>query len=169
METKELDNLSRTELFEVLKGKCKSIAKRDFYCWLICCCILVIPFFFTKIRLDCPKNIFLFSFLIVIVCLGGWLTLFSYRFLKKSDNFDSPNQLLSWFKKKHRFSMILWVVSCIGLIGTYFSAYGLNFEAYLGAGIVIVIIALVFYTGGPLWYLKEQHIIERLQELIEKK
>lgn len=168
METNELGNLKSNELFDELKGKCKSIVKRAFYSWLVVC-VIAIPLFFTELRLDSPKKIFLFLFLIVIVCLGVWFTLFNFRFLKKFDNLDTPDRLLSWFEKKHRYNMIIWLVSCLGLIVTYFAAYGLNFEAYLGAAIIIVIIAIFFYKGGPLWYLQEQHILEQLRELVDKK
>ena len=44
METKESDSQLSVELFEGLKGKCKSSVKRDLYIWLACCIILIHSF-----------------------------------------------------------------------------------------------------------------------------
>ena len=67
METKELESLNRDELFEELKGKCKSIVKRDLYSVIIC--ILIIPIlFFTAQKLGDPKN---------IIYLMFWITIFA--------------------------------------------------------------------------------------------
>lgn len=169
METEEFNNLNRDKLFEELRGKCKKLAKRDFYGWLIGCCILVIPFFFISPRLDSPKNIFFFTFLIVIICLGSWFALFNFRFLKKFDTLDTPDRLLTWLEKKHRYNLILWLVACICLIGSYFASCDFSIGTYLGAAVLIVFIVIIFCGGGPLWYLKEKLIIEQLQELVDKK
>ena len=56
METNTLNNENRNELFEELKGKCKSIVKRDLYGVIVL--ILVIPLlFFTLQKLSDPKTI----------------------------------------------------------------------------------------------------------------
>lgn len=44
METNTLNNENRRELFEELKGKCKSMLKRDLYGFIVL--ILVIPLMF---------------------------------------------------------------------------------------------------------------------------
>lgn len=168
METKESDSQLSVELFEGLKGKCKSSVKRDLYIWLACC-IILIPLFFTGIKLDDYKGIKFFIFLIVILCMGGWFSLFNIRLLKQFDNFDTPERLLYCFEKRHRFDLILWLVSCIGIIGIYFLTYGLSFWSYLSAAIFIVVFAFIYYSGGPLMYRKDSDIIEQLHELVDKK
>lgn len=162
METKELDSQQRVELFKELKDKCKSNVKRDLYIWLACC-ILLIPLFFTVIRLE------FFIFLIAILCLGGWYSLFNFRLLKQFDNFDTPERLLYMFEKRHRFDLILSLVSSIGIVGIYFLTYGLSFWSYLSAAFFIVIVAVIYYSGGPLTYKKDTNIIEQLRELVDKK
>lgn len=57
METKELDNLNRDELFNELKGKCKSVVKRNLYsfiAWILVILLLI----FTWQTPDDPKKIF---------------------------------------------------------------------------------------------------------------
>ena len=168
METNELENLKRNKLFEDLKGKCKSCVKRDLY-GLLLCWPLIILLFFATLRQDNPKSILFFICWIVIFCLGGWLTFFIFRFFKKVDNLDTPDRLLYWFEKRHRYNLIAWLVSCIGIIGAYLINFGSIIWVILGAAIFIVIIVLIYYSGGPLWYHKEKDIIEQLRELVEKK
>lgn len=170
MNPSEIDNQNRDELFNELKGKCKSIVKRDLYGWLICW-ILVIPLlFFTAQRLGDPKNIIYFILWITIVCYGGWILLFNYQSLKKIDSLDTPDRLLHWFKKKHRYTMIAWLVSSICLFVIYLFETGFEFGSIVGLVLAIGIIVAFFYYGdGPWWYRREMDIIEQLRELVDKK
>ena len=67
MNPSEIDNQNRDELFNELKDKCKSIVKRDLYCWLLCS-ILVIPLLFSTAQrlLDGSVSIPYYIFGIVI-------------------------------------------------------------------------------------------------------
>ena len=47
MGPEELDNPSRNELFEMLKGKCKTRAKRDIYDMLVCLVLILVPFYYS--------------------------------------------------------------------------------------------------------------------------
>ena len=170
METKESDNLNRDQLLEELKAKCKSIVKRDLLLGIIVWIIVILLLIFTWQRLDNPKNIFYIIFWIIIVCFGGWLLLFDFRFLKKVDNLDTPNRLLYWFEKKHRYNFIGWLVSMVFILGGYILEAGFDFGAIVGVVLAIGIIASLFYYGdGPWWYRKDNDIIEQLRELGEKK
>ncbi len=113
METKEFDNLSKEELFQVIKEKCKSVLKRDLYGGIIVLVLVILLLVFTWQRLDASKDISFFMFWIVFVCYWGWLLLNDYRFLKKVDSVDTPERLLYSFEKKHHYNSIGWIVACI--------------------------------------------------------
>ncbi len=168
METNTLNNENRRELFEELKGKCKSMLKRDLYESIIL--ILFIPLlFFTAQKLDDPKNIIYFMLWITIFCFGGWLLLFNYRSFKNIDSLDTPERLLHWFEKKHRYNMILWIVGSIFLFAILLVHSGFNIWTIVGVALAIGIIALAYYSGeGPLSYRKDRDIIEQLRELVGK-
>ena len=168
METNTLNNENRRELFEELKGKCKSIVKRDLYESIIL--ILFIPLlFFTAQKLGDPKNIFYFICWITIFCYGVWLLLFDYRSLKNLGSLDTPERLLHWFEKVHRYRMITWFVGGICIFGIMLVGAGFNIGAIMGVALAIGIIALLFYySDGPWWYRKDMDIIEQLRELVEK-
>ncbi len=168
METNTLDNQTRNELFEQVKGKCKSMLKRDLYESIIL--ILVIPLlFFTAQKLGDPKNIIYFMLWITIFCFGGWLLLYDYRSLKNFDSLDTPERLLHWFEKVHRYRMITWFVGGIFLFVIFIVDSWFNIWAIMGVALAIGIIALGYYSGdGPWWYRKDMDIIEQLRELVEK-
>ncbi len=168
METNTLNNQTRNELFEELKGKCKSIVKRDLYESIIL--ILFIPLlFFTAQKLGDPKNIIYFMLWITIFCYGVWLLLFDYRSLKNLGSLDTPERLLHWFEKVHRYRMITWFVGGICIFGIMLVGAGFNIGAIMGVALAIGIIALLFYySDGPWWYRKDMDIIEQLRELVEK-
>ncbi len=168
METNTLNNETRNELFEQVKGKCKSMLKRDLCESIIL--ILVIPLlFFTAQKLGDPKNIIYFMLWITIFCFGGWLLLYDYRSLKNIDSLDTPERLLHWFEKVHRYRMITWFVGGIFLFVIFIVDSWFNIWAIMGVALAIGIIALgYYYSDGPWWYRKDMDIIEQLRELVEK-
>ena len=107
--------------------------------------------------------------LITIFCFGGWLLLFNYRSFKNIDSLDTPERLLHWFEKKHRYNMILWIVGSIFLFAILLVHSGFNIWTIVGVALAIGIIALAYYSGeGPLSYRKDRDIIEQLRELVGK-
>ena len=150
METNTLNNENRRELFEELKGKCKSIVKRDLYGVIVL--ILVIPLlFFTGQKLGDPKNIIYFILWIAIFCFWGWSLLYDYRSLKNFDSLDTPERLLHWFEKVHRYRMITWFVGGICIFGIMLVGAGFNIGAIMGVALAIGIIALLFYYSDGPW------------------
>ncbi len=96
--------------------------------------------------------------------------LFDYRFLKIFDNLDTPERLLYWFEKKHRYGVIGCLVVGASYIGTILAEPGMDLLDYLAVAIGFIIsILLFFYCGFPSWYSKEKDIIEQLRELVDKK
>ena len=170
METQELENLNRKELFEELKDKCKSIVKRDLYCGLVAWFLVILLLIFAGVRLDNPKNMLYTILWIVLVSLAVVLFLYDCWFLKKVGNFDTPDRLLYCFEKKHRYNLIAWLFSLVFIIGIPFVGRGIDYGLIIGMAIVTVItVIIMYYSGGPLWYRKEKDIIEQLQELTDKK
>lgn len=174
METKESDNLNRDNFLKMLKVKLKREINGDIFFM-----ILVIPYLFLSVnRLVDSKD----SFDFINVCLWGWLllyrgwfTLFNYRFLKKVDNLDTPDRLLYWLEKRHRYLKIGGgLIPCILLLlfAIFLVKTGSDIWSYVGAiGMVIVaIVLMVYYLGGCSgWYRQEKDMIEQLRELVEKK
>lgn len=168
METKELDNLSRTELFEELKGKCKSNAKRDFYGGLLLL-ILAILYLLYPIRESPDETISMiyYIFWTVMGCASAWEALYNYRLLKKIDNLDTPDELLYRFEKKHRYNIIIFIAAWI-ILFIYIAMTGFDY-VYLAIWIVATVVILFCFYKNHGWYGNEKEIIKQLQELVDKK
>ena len=112
MESKESDNRNREELFEMLKGKCKSRAKRTICLWLIFLIIAIAIFFFFGQRID-VKEISFMPWAVIGIGVG-WFILYAYRFLKRLDDIDTPERLLREFDKNSRNTrlggIVMWIV-----------------------------------------------------------
>ena len=172
METKDLDNLSGDELFEELKKKCKSNAKRDIYGGLLVLFLILILFFLKGEILDETKSILFLIIWIILGCLSGCAVLYNYLLLKKIDNLDTPEQLLYHFEKKHRYNIIFWAVAWILLISDIivrgFDSWALTLSILTIWIVATVVILFCFYNNLG-WYGKEKEILEQLRELVEKK
>ena len=171
METKELDNLSRTELFELFKAKCKSNAKRGICIGLIVLLSVVYILFTNWQRPDDTKSIIFFIFQIVIGCISGWAVLNNYLLLKRIDNLDTPDQLLYHLEKTHRYNLIGLFVLFIFFTGWFF-VRGSDFIDYVSGAICLVatvaILFCIFYKNSARnWLSKERR--KQLQEHVEKK
>lgn len=169
METEALDNLSRGERFEMLKKMCRS--RTIMYITIIAmAAVLVLILVFQMYSGPKPfdtKDMISFVIWLVIGCIAGWLGLYNYRFKKKIDDLETPEQLLSWFRKN---SLIEKIAGSSGwLLVIIESVVRVNLFSIIEAVAAFVII--LFFTiksYGP-WYRKEKEIIEQLQELVEKK
>ena len=168
METKELDNLSRTELFEVLKGKCKSNAKRDFYGGLMFLSLAILYLLFPNWEgLDESNPMIYFIFWIGFGCSSVWEAIYNYRLLKKIDNIDTPDELLYRIEKKHRYNIILFIAVWI-LLFIYTAMTGFNY-VFLAFWIVATLVILFCFFKNLGWYGTDKEMIKQLRELVEKK
>lgn len=172
METKESDNLNKAELFEVLKDKCKSIVKSEFYCGLIGLILVILTLLFrTGKRPDDPEFIVeLMPWIvpwIVVVCLTGWVVLNSYLMLKRIDNLDTPDQLLRRFKKTCRYNTLFlsdaWIIMIIFCAMTGVDYWSLAFW------IVFTVVIIFGYYKNLGLFGTDKEMIKQLQELVEKK
>lgn len=170
METKQISNLSRTELFEALKEKCKSNAKRDIYSGLTALIIALVVFLFHnwQIQDDTKSNIYILW--IVIVCLSGWTVLHNYLLLSRIDNLNTPDKLLSHIEKKQLYNLIGFIGFCIFFIVIFFVRPGLDVFDYVSVAIwtALIVSLIVLYFNGFVGR-RDKVIIELLRELVKKK
>lgn len=170
METKELDNLSRTELFELFKAKCKSNAKRGICIGLIVLLSVVYILFTNWQRPDDTKSIIFFIFQIVIGCISGWAVLNNYLLLKRIDNLDTPDQLLYHLEKTHRYNLIC-LFFLFFLLAGFSSGVQILIDYVSGAICLVATVAIlfcIFYKNSARnWLSKERR--KQLQERVEKK
>ena len=177
METTELGNLNRGELFEELKDKCKSRSQLSFYCGLLLLFLIVVAIIYTGLRgvfsLNDIDGIISFLLIVLLGCAVGWSVLYNYRFIKKTDIIDTPEQLLYCYEKKTKNDKVFFIALGLVLIGNMFSyihLYGENTN-YLRLGFWIVFfvsIFLIYYRNGFMRR-KDKDILELLWKLVGKK
>jgi Ca2+/Na+ antiporter len=168
METNDLDNLSRDESFEELKGKCKSNAKRDFYGGLMFLIVVILYLLFPNwARLDETKSILFLIIWILLCCLSVWAVLYSYLLLRRIDSLDTPDQLLYRFEKKRRYNLLFFIAAWILLLCTDIVIPGFTYEGLIRWIVIGVILLFCFFTNLG-WYSKEKEILEELKDLVEK-
>ena len=112
----------------------------------------------------------------LLACMGVWLVLYSYRFSKKIDSLETPDQLLYSFEKHILNGRIISVVCGLAfIISQICYAYlgdGGNID-YGGFFTLIVLAAAFILLFGYLQVKsgivrgKDKEIIEQLQDLIE--
>ena len=173
METKELDNLSGDELFEVLKGKCKSKSRVNISVGLALFILIIAGIIYRKIHpFEYRQGIPYISFFIeyaLIGCACGLWALNNYRFLKKSDSLDTPDQLMYWFEKKVRNDRIYFFIC----LSAYLLDLCLCFYTPLWVGLTVFI---AFFAFGAFLYFKYDNsiwnssnkILDQLRELVDK-
>lgn len=180
METAELNNLNRDGLFEMLKGKCKSRAKIYQYVVLMFIIIAIAaiqwPWLFGSKNQYHDKIDYILSlvFFILLVCEAGWLALYNYRFKKKIDSLETPEQLLHLFNKKIRCERISTLPAFFVLLLTI--GYDGFAKSVIGTENIYVVVFFVVAAALCVIYLslcngfrisrKDREIIEQLDELV---
>lgn len=170
METEKTDKSGRDELFQAIKSKSQSRAKREVYLGLVMLIVIIVLLAFFSHRVQDKWYFLLFT---VCVCLFGWLTLYSYRFKKRIDTL-SPEQLLQCYVKKSRNERIFGSVSqFLGLIVCFYP-FLKDFLRGAEIGYVIGILAFVVVSMAVVAYFfptkisNTEEMIEELQELCEE-
>ena len=167
METKDLDGINRDDLFEEIKDKCKSRAKGSIYVTLIILIMAIAYLIYLGQRLYDTKDIVSFILWFIFGCIAIGVDLCNYRFKKKIDTPNTPNQVLSWFKKNLRIEIISGIVAWLILIGDSIVS-GPIFTIIETVAAFVVVALLTFYGYGR-WNRRDTEIIEQLQELAENK
>jgi len=174
METNELDNIGKKELFKQLKDKCKSRAKRDNYIILIFLVIVILFIGYFIIYKNGAKDIGLMV-LVPIVLELGWIVLFNCRYQKRVDGIASPDQLLYEYDKNKRIvrysSTVCWILMIIaGFIIAIVRDDDASWASAISIMIAGVVMSLMEYSGiNTRAKEKEQEFREQLQELVDNK
>ena len=176
MKHEESENLTKEELFEQIKGKCKSRAKREFYIglfWLLLIIVLLVWKAITKYPYEVKDSIFLIENA-VIACLVGWLVLYSYRYKKMFERLDTPDQLLYWYDKRMRkgriFTIVFFIVFYAAIILREYIGENLNSDSLIRLLVllaVLVILVPILVSGGVVLG-RDMKTIEQLRQLIDK-
>lgn len=176
METTTIDSRSKKRMFEEIKDKCKSRARASIFAYLISMLIVIVTIIFLERTLDPHeiKDIITFIVSIILLCMSGLFALLGYRFYKKIDSLDTPEQLLQNYKKKNRNLKILLLVFWLVLIGERFAKSVTDvkklYECVLLGIVALAAVYLMFviYTNDNLSR-KDKEIIEQLHDLIDNK
>ncbi len=178
MKPDEIANLNKEELFLQIKEKCKSRSRTNFYGGIIFLVAIIAIMAYaglTSYPLDVNDIIFL-VLNALLACMGVWLVLYSYRFSKKIDSLETPDQLLYNFEKHIRNGRIISVVCGLALIISQICYvylgnggnidYGRFFTLIVLAVAFILLFNYLHMSSGTVRG-KDKEIIERLHELIE--
>ena len=164
METKELDNLSRDELFEMLKANCKSNTRVNFLFILIALFFLILVLIWCRPAFFKASIIYHILFLTVFGCMVGFSIMYNYRLHKRIDTIETPDQLLNLLESKQRFENIQGFVAFLLLI-VYDIVAGFDYRVAIGCA-----------AGGLLYYLmngtfvshREIKLLEEVRDFVDK-
>jgi len=166
METESLDILSREELFKRLKAKSKTSSSVNI--WIIITVLIVVALACFGLNKSGNNVIPYIIFFILIACVAGWDILDNYRFKKKIDSIDTPDQLLDCWKKRKRCTVILVLLQIIIIIALSLVVDG-NWN-YWGISTLVVAAGIYYFLNkGSFLSGREMKIIEQLQELVDSK
>lgn len=167
METNALNNQSREELFETIKGKCKSRAKRNIYGLLVTMIIVMVILIIMGQRLDDTRDIIGFIIWMVIGLIVGGVLVHNYRLKEKIDKLDAPEQLLSLNKKTTRVNTITGYAAWVLVIAERLVQY--DFLVALEMLVAFIVIIALTANRWGYWFRQEDEITDQLQELIQMK
>lgn len=176
MKQAELENLSKDELFEVMKRKCKSRAKLNFWGGVTIIILVIITMIVSLIHNKGFQNIqfsqiVAFIFLSILVCIGVWSVLNNYRFLKRQGSLDTPDQLLYWYHKKVKNDVNISFVSKLLFLGFIIYQFWPDERDEIPTTIFVIVLLLILVylgRGSSLALSRDQTIIEQLERLTEK-
>ena len=176
MKQKDLDNLSKDELFKVIKDKCKSRSKLTFWGGMTIIVLGIISLIASIIHNKGIQNlqssqIVAFIFLVLLVCLCGLYVLNNYRFLQRNDRLDTPDELLYGYNKKIQNDLNISFVIKLIFVGYLFYQALPDFRDDLPTLIFLIVsvLILVYLGRGSSFALsRDLKIIEQLQKLTEK-
>lgn len=176
MGTEKLDNLSKNELFEEIKGKCKKRSRYNFYGGLIALILVIVALIYFVLNFSDVKDMAAFSIFIAWAFLAGWLVLYNYRFLNNIDAIDAPDQLMHLCQKKLRKDKIFTIINTAIMLAFLLYQFSDRFVrvdieyVIIMSVIWMVLFALlvVVFINTDYAYRKDKEVIEELEELVEE-
>lgn len=180
MELTESDNLSPNEVFERIKDDCRSQAKLRVCYGAVFLIIVIALLVYTILTGRWKDPVFLLYFCQSIVyCFAiGWFVVNNLRFLQRANSTVAPEQLLHRFEnmiKNNRNAYYLFFLALIGIVIDPHAFVRHEWEwVWVDLAIVVAVLALLIYSyfkGDFLHYKtrRDEDIIHRLQELVERK
>ena len=177
-----MTDLGKKELLEEIKSKLKTNATAYMFIGLALALFLfvvvIIGIYSKGIQHLQHRHIGALVFLAFCCCLSVWYALNNYRFIRKIDSLDTPDQLLSGYEKKgkkeHMLSFLVQLgifFFCIDSI-FFFDPFPELFWNIIMALVLIAVLAFLIYfykKSGPKVPLRDKKLIEKLRELSEKK
>ena len=171
MKLEELEGLNRDQWFDELKGKCKSRADLNL-CFGILVLVLIIIALLSRLGYSDINRIDIVPFVgfIALGCLMAFLTWNNYRFHKRADSLNTPDQLLHMYEKTVQNNNRCWLafallIACEEIIKAHFN--GQYFWLKLGILLIAIIVAIVLYKK-ELINQRDKQIIRALRELTEE-
>ena len=165
MEQIELDNLNKEELFETLKGSCKARVDLHYYIGILLLCLVCVAILFMlgQYRLYGLEIIPFVEFL-AIGCIMGLLVANNYRFRKRADSLNTPEQLLHTYEKTVQNNNNCWFALMILIICRFIISTDFNGRyAWLRLAILIILLA-----AGVYLYFKKELVSQRDKEILRE-
>ena len=171
MKLDELEGLNREQRFEELKGMCKSRTDLN-----LCLGLLLLAFIILAVLTKLGyygingTDIIPFVEFCVLGCLVAFMTLNNYRFHKRADSLNTPDQLLNKYEKTVKNNNKCWLafvllIACKDILTIDFD--GQYFWLRLVILFIVIAVAVVLYKK-VLISQRDKEIIGALRELTEE-
>ena len=177
MQSETTDALSKMELLEQIKHKCKTGLKFDFYSGLIVSALILALMLYVVLSqypFDASDIVFLAEG-VVFFGIGVWILINACRFGKTLDSIDTPERLLGWYKKRLRNGKICALVCT--LVVTTAIVFRANVVGHADWPSTITLVVITWAFVIFLFYCvdksgmarnKDRRILEQLQALAEE-
>ena len=177
MQPETTNALSKMELLEQIKHKCKTGLKFDFYSGLIVSALILALMLYVVLSqypFDASDIVFLAEG-VVFLGIGVWILINACRFGKTLDSIDTPERLLGWYKKRLRNGKICALVCT--LVVTTAIVFRANVVSHADWGFTITLVIITWAFVVFLFYCveksgisrnKDRRILEQLQALAEE-
>lgn len=168
MNQEESGNLSKQELFLLIKDKCKSRAQVAHYVGLITLLLIMVALIYSGVwmfRTHETEDIVYFVLFAVFGCTVAWSMMNNYRFLQRFEALDTPEKLLCCYEKRIKSDKIAFFV--ILLMACTSSGLWYSKMQIIIIGIALIAFSIYLFIKPQSVNRQDRKIIERLRELIE--
>ena len=180
----EFYNLSRDECFERIKGESRSQAKLRLCYGVALSLLLIACIVFIVIRepqeYEGYTNNFYICLLSILCIATAWFAVNNFRFLKVVDTLGAPKPLLHEYEKTMNNKRYAYYLFILGGIVSFYPEILYNFKyldlnwtlldlTFKVALIALWIYSFIVYEKRDYKTRRDEEIIDRLQDLIDKK
>lgn len=181
MKLEESYNLSQDKWFDRIKDESRSQAKKGL---CLAAGVLLLSIFHILLWQHLEQKTVLICCLSVGCIASAWIVVNNLRFLKRLNIFDTPKELLYWYKKRLKNDRNALYLAMLGFLicdpSFWFDVFNMDkgwiiavtmFKVLFVVAIIAVFI-LPYFDGiivGELMTRRDEEIIDRLEDLVEKK